>query len=197
VSELTDRLIVITAPDIFEKEAEVWLQLLQSGVPKLHIRKPGSNSEQIIKLIEEVPEGWRKNLIIHHHPEIMKGFQLGGVHLSVQQFNHQMNNGYSVSYSVHNWQEMESIANYCDYAFISPVFDSISKNGYKQNEALQKVPEQLQSKKIYALGGVQEGNIKTVRSRGYYGAALLGCIWKELAKAVQQWEKIMVNFTKQ
>ena len=44
------------------------------------------------------------------------------------------NKGFTVSTSTHNIDEVKQSQNYCDYVFVSPIFDSISKSGYLANK---------------------------------------------------------------
>jgi thiamine-phosphate pyrophosphorylase len=194
---MLDRLIVITAPDFIKNEAEIWRQLFDLGMQKLHVRKLGWNEKELIGLIEQVPVSWRKRIVIHHHTDIMQKTGLGGVHLSFQNKTRRHSTEYSVSYSVHNWAELTNIINECDYALISPVFDSISKNGYAHNATLLSMPSEFIGKRIFALGGINDQNINSVFQIGYYGATLLGYLWEEPTRAVNKWELILSNLNLQ
>lgn len=191
---MLDRLIVITAPDFIKNEAETWMQLFDLGLQKLHVRKPGWDEKEIAGLLEQVPTSWKKRIVIHHHTDITQKIGLGGVHLSFQNKAKRDSSEYSVSYSVHNWSEMTNIINECDYVLISPVFDSISKNGYTQNATLQSIPGEFTGKKIFALGGINDQNISSVFQMGYYGAALLGYLWEEPATAINKWQQLLLNW---
>lgn len=68
-----------------------------------------------------------------------------------------------------------------DYAFLSPVFDSISKPDhgaacFDQDEltpALERCPVP-----IVALGGITAGSLGDIRGRGFAGAAVIGSVWQ-------------------
>jgi thiamine-phosphate pyrophosphorylase len=70
-------------------------------------------------------------------------------------------------------------ANY-EYAFLSPVFDSISKADYRGKYDLRELKVILRKKeeKIIALGGVDEDKIDALKDAGFAGIALLGAIWQ-------------------
>ena len=53
--------------------------------------------------------------------------------------------GPAISTSVHSWEEFEALPVGLTYAFISPLFDSISKPGYSANMALLSQPEWIAS----------------------------------------------------
>ena len=67
--------------------------------------------------------------------------------------------------------------------FISPIFDSISKVGYKSNFSQDKLLETkntgLLSNNIYALGGIDKNNINILKKYGFKGCAVLGTLWNE------------------
>jgi thiamine-phosphate pyrophosphorylase len=89
----------------------------------------------------------------------------------------------SISASCHSFEEITVAQAEFDYMFLSPVFDSISKTGYKQ----RYTPEQLNDAKargvinsrVIALGGMNVERISMVRRYGFGGVAVLGALWTE------------------
>jgi len=83
--------------------------------------------------------------------------------------------------SAHSFEELEKINT--DICFLSPVFDSISKFGYKAKYNNQELKEGIaawkkkHSQKLFALGGVAAENIAELEELGFDGAALLGTVW--------------------
>ena len=77
--------------------------------------------------------------------------------------------------------ELKQYARQYDYLFLSPIFDSISKQGYQSaytTEELQQAATQgILSEKTYALGGISLTNLPTLRRLGFQGAAILGDLW--------------------
>ena len=90
------------------------------------------------------------------------------------------------SASCHNFEEVREYKTHCDYVFLSPLFDSISKKGYTRafsESALEEARRQgVLDHQVFALGGVDAGNLDQVRQYGFGGAALLGCLWKDFAQ---------------
>jgi thiamine-phosphate pyrophosphorylase len=88
--------------------------------------------------------------------------------------------------SAHSFEELEKTeANIC---FLSPVFDSISKFGYKSKFSHQELKDGIaawrefqkkenRSQKLFALGGVAAENIAELAALGFDGAAVLGTVW--------------------
>jgi len=83
--------------------------------------------------------------------------------------------------SAHSFEELEKTST--DICFLSPVFDSISKFGYKAKYNSQELKEGIaswkenHSQKLFALGGVDAENIAELASLGFDGAAVLGAVW--------------------
>ena len=175
------KIIAITTPNFIECEASVIPHLLQLGVDLVHIRKPSATSEQLALLLNSLPTWCYDQLVVHDCLELANKYNLKGVHLNRR--NHTVPNNFkgSVSMSCHSLEEVEIKKDMADYVFLSPIFNSISKNGY--NSAFNK--EELHNamkqgtidKKVIALGGVSLANIETVKDLGFGGAALLGDIW--------------------
>lgn len=68
------------------------------------------------------------------------------------------------------------------YMFLSPIFDSISKEGYRSAfpmEVIRSAAEDgLIDRRVFALGGVCASNIAETQAAGFGGAAVLGAMWK-------------------
>lgn len=70
----------------------------------------------------------------------------------------------------------------CDYCFLSPIFDSISKSGYRAafdcSTLAAALATTLAARKVIALGGVTAGHLPELAGLGFKGAAFLGAIWQ-------------------
>jgi len=173
-------IIVISAAEILLDEPAIWNKLFAAGLEKLHVRKPDLSAETVGNLLQKVGREYLSRIVIHYHPELAQQFNRAGVHYSYSDLKELCLNrseNSSISCSVHNWQEMDAIKDKANYCFISPVFDSISKQGYKQNETLWQLPDLAKTYPVYALGGVDLQNFEQVLNAGFYGFALLGSIW--------------------
>ena len=98
--------------------------------------------------------------------------------------DHRLSDRGTVSGSCHSFEEVLE-ARFCDYVFLSPIFDSISKAGYKQgftSEQLQDAKERMIiNERVIALGGITADNIYIVRAYGFGGVAVLGSLWGNYA----------------
>jgi len=185
------QLIVITAPDVIEEEAVKITNLLDAGLETLHLRKPEWSSEQFELFVKSLPPKYYKKMVIHSNYSLIGKYNLKGIHLTgkyIQEMNEGDLNelikktkrkGLTVSTSFHTLQEIRTCAVKYSYAFLSPVFDSISKANYPAAFDLENVKDCLvkTSTPIIALGGINENTIQKVTSLGFSGAAVLGSIW--------------------
>lgn len=58
-------LAVITAPAFFPGEAAYLEGLLEAGLEKLHLRKPGASQEEMEALLEQIAPRWYSRLVLH------------------------------------------------------------------------------------------------------------------------------------
>ncbi|MCH5221133.1 MAG: thiamine phosphate synthase [Muribaculaceae bacterium] len=177
--------IVITLPYFFDGESAAIECMLNSGADRVHLRKPGCTEAQLRTLIEGIGCEYRYRLSLHDHLTLACEYGLGGVHLNKR--NDKVPEGFTglVSKSCHTIAELNDSACY-NYVFLSPIFDSISKEGYKaafNNAELVEAKERgLINSRVYALGGVYPGNFAETQRLGFGGYALLGSAWAPMKK---------------
>ncbi|HWY13267.1 MAG TPA: thiamine phosphate synthase [Bacteroidia bacterium] len=186
------KLIVVTHPGHINDEIDTCKELFDSGLERLHVRKYKWSENEITNWLRHFSKDELARMTIHHQQGIFEKKHLGGLHLKYSNdFSYSKDSSQTFSCSVHTWNEAKIALDYCDYIFISPVFDSISKLAYKQNADLLRVPTDLTEKKIFALGGIDNGNIHKIYEMGYYGAVVLGYIWNNVDGAVENFNTLM------
>jgi thiamine-phosphate pyrophosphorylase len=193
-------LAVITRPEIFPGEADYLEGLLEAGLTKLHLRKPGAGEKEKITLLERLAPRWAGQLVWHGSRERAEAYGVTQVHRSVGLVGERGKSGgglpvesggrFAVSTSVHSWEEMKALPAGLAYAFISPLFDSISKPGYGANTALLDLPADDFPCLPVGLGGIGADTIGEMIRRGWKGAAVLGWIWEEPREAVRRYERL-------
>lgn len=86
----------------------------------------------------------------------------------------------SQSSSLHTLEDLVRDWQNLDYAFLSPIFDSISKDGYTAADFPRKeVMAALQQAQmpVYALGGITPDRLQQVQELGFAGVGVLGAVW--------------------
>lgn len=175
-------MIVITAPGFIVDEADKINYLFEVGIKRLHMRKPDATSEEVGRLVAQIDERWYDRISVHYHFDVAEAFSLGGIHLSGR--TPEKPKGWSgiVSASCHTLQEVEQKKGELDYCFLSPIFDSISKVGYKSAFCIEELEvardKGLIDNKVVALGGVNEKNTGRVKELGFGDYAVLGAVWQ-------------------
>ncbi len=171
------RKIAITYPEFYAGEAEAVVRVLDSGQYwRLHIRKPGAEAASLRSLIEAIPREYYPRISLHDRFDLAAEYGLGGIHLNSR--SPQPVEGWSglISRSIHSSEEIGQVTE--DYAFLSPVYPSISKRGYKGNLNLAEL-KPLLTDRIFALGGVTPDRLPELAGCGFAGAAMLGSVWSK------------------
>ena len=173
---------IITLPWFFVGEAARIVALLQRReVDYVHIRKPGARREDMEKLVESIPQAYRNRIVLHDHFPLAEKYRLFGIHLNRR--NPEVPRGWkgSVSRSCHSLEEVVRWKNRCDYVTLSPIFDSISKAGYRSAFTREEIAEAARKgiidEKVMALGGVTFDKMKEVTAMGFGGGMILGDAW--------------------
>lgn len=166
-------------------EAEWELRAIVNGLDsgrfgRVHIRK--DSPDEATRLLQALPGRLYSRLSLHNaRPQDIAAFPGIGVHLTGR--TPVVPDGFSgtLSRSCHTLEEAETfIAAGGNYAFLSPVFDSISKPGYHSAftlETLAKAGVSGRLRGVIALGGVTPETLNLLRNIGFAGAAMLSAAW--------------------
>ncbi|ANF50938.1 thiamine phosphate synthase [Chryseobacterium glaciei] len=176
-------IIVISPEEMIKNETELINELFQEGLDLLHIRKPFINHDEMTDFINQINSEFHSQLVLHSHYDLADNFNISRFHF--REIDRQ-NNVYEsftdkiISTSVHDIEIFNELGEEWEYAFISPVFPSISKKGYGQkSNILNDIKKRTHSNvKLIGLGGINENNISKAFEIGVDGVALLGAIWE-------------------
>ena len=119
-----------------------------------HLRKPDWTEVEVLNLYNSLSDEVQEKTVIHQ----------------------------SGKQSCHSFEEVNAIDGKEEYCFLSPIFDSISKEGYESNFEKTELKEFLKidrKTKIIALGGVSDKNYNEVIELGFDGGAFLGSVWNQ------------------
>lgn len=178
------KLIVITSPQFIGGEASYITSMLRKGIDLVHLRKPKSSPHDCAKLLDAIPEELHRRIVIHYHHCLCEDYHLGGMHISPYHMSQTLPRyGGTISRSCHSIDEIASFKSSYDYLFLSPIFNSISKQGYHGAFSASQLQEAQQKgiidNKVVALGGITANNLSVVKQLGFGGAALLGDVWQQ------------------
>ncbi|MGO2101442.1 MAG: thiamine phosphate synthase [Psychroflexus halocasei] len=195
-------MIVVIAPETdIENEISTLHRLFEAGLACYHLRKPEKDYKEHITYLKKIDATYHNRIVVHLFHELVNEFNLKGVHFQEQKRKDTIENQQleyfknlnmadkTVSSSFHEPEDIASCEIAFDYHLLSPVFSSISKQGYKGRgfdvNAIDKT--------IVGLGGVTSENIEACKALGYKGVGVLGGIWNN-NKPVEAFNNIKQQF---
>lgn len=185
--------IVITAPETVANEETAITALLESrAVDFVHIRKPDMDYADFKRLVERIPSSLHPRLKIHSHFRLLEEFCLGGAHVNSRSPAIPANSE-ATSRSCHSVEELRSEAGRFCYQTLSPVFDSISKQGYTAKFIPSELKGKLCGLNVIALGGVMPKHFLQLKDTGFSGAAMLGYVWQDVGRIRKTIEEISTH----
>lgn len=187
--------IIITSPDPVKDEAVICNSLFAHGLELLHLRKPGATAEVYERFIRWIEPRYRQRIVIHEHYELAGQYRLHGIHLRsemAQNYLQQAHYG-SISISCHSLEEIRHLPFQVDYCFLSPIFDSISKPGYRRGFAVLPKLGDI-STPVIALGGITPVRTDRCRQAGFAGIASLGYIWEKPEEALLRFIRLKTPY---
>jgi thiamine-phosphate pyrophosphorylase len=193
-------LIIISPPDDYPDEPKRVGKILQQSSALLHLRKPGQTARQIADYLNQVPTNLHRRIMAHGHPRLLAQFALYGIHFSekaridnlplLRQLKRD-HPGCCLSSAFHRIADIPKADGLFDYILLSPIFDSISKPGYRSafdHSDLRRFLRRTEHT-VIALGGLDTQRAVTAASLGFKGIAVLGAVWQapfSPEKAVRQ-----------
>lgn len=193
-------MIVLISPEKdLDQEIQVLNQLFENGLEYFHLRKPEKSFDEYCSYLDQIDEKYHSNIVVHFHHELINSYNLKGIHFQEQLRIDKLDvpshyfvglnmYGKTISSSFHEIEDLASCTFEFDYHLLSPVFSSISKEGYNgRGFDVNSV-----AKRIIGMGGVNPDNLSEFEELGFKGVGVLGGIWNS-ATPVADFKK-MVSF---
>ncbi len=192
------RLIVITPENgLWGKEIELYHWMFENGLDFLHLRKPQASIDTHRAILDQIDKRWLNRIVIHDHYALADEYELAGWHLNDRNASAAPKQK-AFSASSHSIEELQQRLSLCsEYCFLSPIFDSISKEGYSSAFDLSALSLEDIGHRVIALGGIDSSNLALCEKAGFSGIALLGYIWgrKENDKSIDQIKQSFESIT--
>lgn len=197
--------ILLSATNFRNDEHELLVKFFERGLEYFHLRKPDASPERLVAWMEKLPEKWHSRVSVHGPFSLAASLGVGGVHLretdrsglNQEHFRSLVNaaveGGYRISASVHEVADLLKLDGF-DYAFLSPVMDSISKRSRKGEVDKWQLPDPRPCP-IVGLGGISADNVEEAMGYGFDGVAVLGDVWLN-EDPLKAWKKMMQNYSK-
>ena len=184
-------IIVLSPENAYPGERQWVNRLFAAGLRRFHLRKPGWRDADFEAYLENISPDWRTKVVVHQCHGAVEKYHLGGWHCkdreeqlkSIPPLRASVPFPTTLSRSIHRLDDLDGDLTSWDYVFLSPVYRSITKANYgprwerTELEAAIRRCKDLSPAKVYALGGVEPGNIPDCALMGFDGVALLGAIW--------------------
>ena len=168
-------ILAVTPENIFEGETHIIESLLDIEFDYVHIRHPNADISSFRELLNSIDKSYHNRLKIHSHFELLYEYDLGGVHLNNR--NPEYPGNCAKSKSCHSIEELVDASQY-EYVTLSPIFNSISKCGYKSRFDLTELRKNLPAQNVIALGGVTPKHFNELKDIGFGGAMMSGYVFQ-------------------
>ena len=139
------KLIVFSSSDRSISEAKEVTEMFKLGLEHFHIRKSAFQQNELCAYLDTIPKKFHKRIVLHSNHHLKKAYKLGGLHLSRthrkkkyksnwQFWKFRMfNSGLYITRTYSKLSALSDDKRVYKYVFLSPVYDSISKNGHSGN----------------------------------------------------------------
>ncbi|WP_062056837.1 thiamine phosphate synthase [Aquimarina longa] len=178
--------LVITSEKPLPNEAKQINDLFGAGLEILHLRKPTFTIDGYRGVLDQIDQQYHNRVMIHQFPELTMEYKLRGIHLQEQtrlDFDPSAlkatiliykNKGFSVTSSFHSKEDIIAYSSMdFEYVLLSPVFSSISKEGYQGKGFDVNDMNEF----VVGMGGVNEHTLQAIHDLGYKGVGVLGGVW--------------------
>lgn len=181
-------LTVFTWPNALKGEIALIRALIKKGLQTVHLRKPNWSASETARFLASLSYEELNTIILHQHPELRHDYPIKGIHFSTRlqiEGNERILNEdqWLFSTSVHEIDQISTLPFNFSMAYISPIFDSISKSNHFANFECYILHEFLNNHNtmplVYALGGVSAENIPIAKHLGFNGVGVLGALWEQ------------------
>jgi len=176
-------IVIISPEETVTGETAFVNSFFENGLNLFHVRKYAFSDDEMHGYLNTIDQKFRNQIVLHSHFHQAKELGIHRLHFREaerERKSYLSFTDYTFSTSVHSIDDFNALDNIWQYAFLSPVFPSISKAGYGKDRSIL---DDFQYRKnlntqLVALGGIDVNNYKQAFKCGADGVALLGSIWQ-------------------
>jgi thiamine-phosphate pyrophosphorylase len=176
------KLYLISYPHFFADEVKSVALLMEQYDFTFHLRKPHAQDFEYENYLKHLPLQYHSRVVLHSAWHLQNQFNVKGVHFP--SYDRGETKKYpkhgTQSTSCHSLQEIKQHDGEFNYMFLSPIFNSISKKGYKSTFNIIEVQQHLKNVRhsdIIALGGISALTYPMLDNCMFDGLAVLGAVW--------------------
>ena len=184
------KLILVTPSTSRDKEQNILRQMLDLGLPTLHVRKPHLSTESLKKYLDHFSKEHQKRMMIHSHHALLWDYDLKGIHLTkahkkkqfrswaIQKLIKFRRGNFSMSTSCNSISSMAASYNEFEYIMLTPVFGQTQEHRPTFSRGTLDLIIGKYPGKIIARGGANIESIAKAYDIGFTGMAFQNFIWK-------------------
>lgn len=195
-------MIVLSNPVAVQNEMDIIHGLFEAGMELFHIRKPDMPQSELTHYISQIDPQYHSKIVLHQYFEIARGFNIHRLHFTERaridfeniRVSFPIDVNWIFSASTHSIEDFNALSRMFQYAFLSPVFESISKPGYKPDfdmTTILRKRENFQTR-LVGLGGINSSNCAQLYKAGFDDAAMLGSIWNA-GRPIEEFKKCLIQ----
>lgn len=179
-------LLIVSSSKSINNESSAINSLFAEGLSLFHLRKPEASLEDLRFILEGVKHEFISNIVLHQEHQLADEFGIKRIHfkenerlkLTDDDYQRMKKDAFVYSTSVHSFDDYLKLNHVFEYAFYGPVFESISKVGYKPKEELKTFSVKNSKVRLIGIGGVTASNFNQVLKKEFDGVAFCGTIWE-------------------
>lgn len=185
-------LVVVTSPDKFQSEIPAAIELFQSGLMTLHLRKSKFSTTKLKEYIEAIPEQYHNRIILHTHHKLAFQFNLKGIHLTKHHRKSPVKLFFKITLfrlrkpkllitrSFHQIESITENRTRFSYAFLNPFFSKIDplKNSFDVNREFLSKSIAKSRCPVYASGNISMENYQAAKGMNLSGMAVSKLLWQ-------------------
>lgn len=125
---------LITSPNTVSGESVLCNKLCAAGLTRLHLRKPSWTRGDATRFLTQLEPKTLQTVVLHSWHELTADFAVKGIHYTESARPApplSSDSQLTVSTAFHDLKQLQVEWGQLSYAFLSPIFDSISKDEYK------------------------------------------------------------------
>ncbi len=178
--------IVLFTPNDGSWDVKTVRRLLDAGLNRLHVQyRRDWREADYIKFLEALPPEFWPRIVLEEHPDLVVERKLGGLQIRpTDRAPRHWPKAAKLSAKCHSYDELCRADKKCEYVFLTPMFESISKKDHRPRRTSlehQVIVERWKADggcPVFALGGVTAKHVDQVRAMGFDGLAFIGAVWK-------------------
>jgi len=195
------KLVIMTRPTFFVEEDKILSALFEEGMDSLHLFKPGEEPVYSERLLTLLPDEYYKRITVHDHFYLCEEYDLRGIHMEKPDTEPPYGYRGSISRTCTTLDQVKQWKKPSAYIFLKSIFNSQSNPADRQSfteEELKAASRQgLIDKHVYALGGINLGNIRQIADLGFGGVVVCGDLWNRFnIYQGQDFKELIAHFKK-